>query len=562
MMPNQKRGLFAALVIICPLYLAPVAAAPNVGAANSGVALKDLETNRPKQRPQAAPRMVVPVQPPMNAPVGSLKLSLSRFDITGNTMFSEASLQYILREYIREGVTFTDLLSAASQITSFYRDAGYLVARAYVPEQEIQDGVVQIRVVEGLVGEVSVNNQSSTSDGLVSAYISKIKSGTVVSRKNVERSMLLLNDLPGIEASAVFKPGSTTGTTDLDVNLKPTRRVTGSLDANNYGSDFTGRYRLGASLYVNGLFGYGDTLGVRVLGSEDTGTVYGSVDYSMAAGGYGTRVGVKYSQLESDIGNAFASLGLESKAETLGVFVVHPLLRSREANSFVQLGVESREVEQIFSDELASSSTQDDVTVLTAAITGDIVDSILGGGVSTYGLAVQQGLDGLDPLKTSKPGAEGKFLKLDLNFQRVQYFGDSTSLSFKMVGQFTDDSLVSSEQFSLGGPNGVRAYINGEGLADTGMVFSLELRQSLGFSNSIITNTQLVGFYDYGVGDSRDTLTGIKDDFDLQGVGLGVFLGIVGNYQIGASYAQRTTGKGITDDSDGQFLFQAIKWFQ
>ena len=271
---TKKRGLIATFAITCSLCSVSVIAASATGVGNAGVAMKDVEANRPMQATKANPKLSMPARPPMNAPVGSLKLNLSQFDISGNTIFSENSLKHLIRGYIKEQTSFADLLRAANEITNFYRDAGYLVARAYVPEQEIQNGVVEITVLEGLVGEVSVNNQSSTSNGLVASYISKVKAGEVVSRNNVERSMLLLNDLPGIEASAAFKVGKNEGTTDLDVMLKPTKRITGSIDANNYGSDFTGQGRLGGSVYINGLIGMGDALGLRILASEDGGTVY------------------------------------------------------------------------------------------------------------------------------------------------------------------------------------------------------------------------------------------------------------------------------------------------
>lgn len=567
MVLNKKRGLIATLAITCSLCSVSVFAAnevviPETGVANPGVSMKNVEANRPAQTVKANPRLSVPARPPMNAPVGSLKLKLNQFDISGNSIFSENSLKHLVRGYLKEGTTFADLLRAANEITNFYRDAGYLVARAYVPEQEIQDGVVEITVLEGLVGNVNVDNKSSTFNGLVASYTSQINSGEVVSRKNVERAMLLLNDLPGVEASAAFKVGRTEGTTDLDVMLKRTKRFTGSIDANNYGSDFTGQGRLGGSLYINGLVGMGDALGLRVLASEDGGTVYGSVDYSLALGGYGTRVGIKYSNLNSDVGDTFASLDLESEANTLGLFAAHPILRSRTSNLYVQMGVENREVQQIFAGSLASSSSKDDVTVLTAGVTGDFRDSILGGGVSTYGLAVQQGLDELDLISVSRAGAEGEFLKLDLSFQRLQYLTDATSLSFRLAAQMTGDPLVSSEQFSLGGPNGVRAFISGEGLADSAFVMNAEVRHTLPFKNRFITNTQVIGFYDYGKGEITDPLSGTESDFDVGGIGLGLTVGIIGNYQLGVSYAHSTSGAALTDDDDGQFLLQAVKWFQ
>ncbi len=129
-----------------------------------------------------------------------------------------------------------------------------------MPEQEIQAGVVEIVILEGLVGDVDVQNLSDVSPRLVARYTDRVRSGTVVSRKNVERAMLLLNDLPGVEATATFKVGDEEGTADLDVDIQQTSKHAGSVDLNNFGSEFTGEARIGASLYVNQSLGRGDAL--------------------------------------------------------------------------------------------------------------------------------------------------------------------------------------------------------------------------------------------------------------------------------------------------------------
>mgnify|MGYP001268393381 CR=1 FL=1 len=275
---NTRHGLKAGImVLMCLMVSSQAWSAANLGAANPGVMLKDVETTSPQPK-ASIPTFSMPNRPPMNAPVGSMKLALTRFNITGNTVFSSQSLNHLIADMAGTRVAFADMLRAANRITNFYRDAGYLVARAYIPEQEIQEGVIEIAVLEGLIGTVNVDNQAGLSNGLVGRHIRVMESGTVVSRKNVERAMLLLNDLPGVDASATFKVGKEEGRTDLDVDLKRARRVSGSVDLNNFGSEFTGEARLGVALNINNTFGVGDSLGLRVLGSENSVTLSGGTD--------------------------------------------------------------------------------------------------------------------------------------------------------------------------------------------------------------------------------------------------------------------------------------------
>lgn len=557
-----KQGSRIATFVVASLAYGASADVPGTSAANAGVALRDIESTAPPRMAAEAPKFSMPTRPPMNAPVGSLKLQLDRFEMTGNTVFSRQSLNHLVADIVGSRVSFADMLRAANKITNFYRDAGYLVARAYVPEQEIQGGVVEIVILEGLVGEVDVRNLSDVSPALVARYLNNVRSGTVVSRDNVERTLLLMNDLPGVSARATFKVGKTEGTTDLDVDLFQTSKVSGSLDLNNFGSEFTGEGRLGAAVYVNELLGFGDSLGLRLLTSQNSDTVYGNVSYSFAAGGSGTRVGIKYSNLASDIGDEFELLDLESEADTWGLFLTHPIRRSRNFNVVSQVGIEKRDVTQTFGGPLSLSSSHDDVTVVTVGATADYRENAGAGAVSSVGFALQTGVDDFGVNEASRIGATGTFLKLGLSYSRLQYLTDRTTALVRFTGQFTEDPLVSSEQFSLGGPAGVRSFISGEGLADSGFVLSAELRHQLGFGNALIRKMQLIGFVDFGQGDINGSLGIPEKTFDVAGLGLGLKLGTVGNYQLDLSYAHSLSGRGETEDAeDGKVLFQAIKWF-
>ncbi|MBV1879978.1 MAG: hypothetical protein KUG79_20220 [Pseudomonadales bacterium] len=525
---------------------------------NPGVTKNGVEANRPRASARTMRQIDLPTRAPMNAPVGSMQLELQRFEISGNTIFSDQSLHHLVGEFVDTRISFADLLRAANKITNYYRDAGYLVARAYIPEQEIQGGVVEISVLEGLVGSVAVNNDAPVSSGLVDRYLQRIKSGTVVSRKNVERTMLLLNDLPGVDATAKFKVGKTEGSTDLEVSLKKGRRISGSVDANNFGSEFTGKGRFSGTVVVNGLVKQGDSLGVTLLSSEDSDTVYGNIDYSMAVTGFGTRVGLRYSNLDSDVSDEFVALDLESEAETFGLYVTHPVVRSRHANMYLQANYESRDVKQIFGVDFSDLSTEDETDVITLAVSGDYRHSAFGGGVSSYGVAIQKGVTDTDQLETIRP-AESKFLKADVSYRRLQYLPRDISLLLKFSGQFSEDALFASEQFSLGGPGRVRAFINGERLVDSGLVLTAEISGKLPLQNKYITSTRAYGFYDYGHGELNE-ISG-DDNFDLDGIGIGIKIGMVGNYQVDLSYAHSLSGEAVADDDDGQFLIQAVKWF-
>jgi len=128
--------------------------------------------------------------------------------VTGNTVFAESELVELVREYVGKEVAFADLEQAAARISRYYREHGYMVARAYIPTQTITtDAVAEIAVIEGRFGKVELDNKSRVRDSVARGYLDAFP-GTVVTEPPLERKLLLLNDLPGVgEARATLKPG-------------------------------------------------------------------------------------------------------------------------------------------------------------------------------------------------------------------------------------------------------------------------------------------------------------------------------------------------------------------
>jgi hemolysin activation/secretion protein len=153
--------------------------------------IKQDEPARPALKPEDTPRFV-----------------LKGFRVTGNTVFAEPELIGLVREYVGRDVVFGDLDQAAARISRYYRERGYMVARAYIPAQVIAaDGMVEIAVIEGRFGKIDLNNKSRVRDSVARGYLDAFP-GTTAMQPALERKMLLLNDLPGVgEARATLRPG-------------------------------------------------------------------------------------------------------------------------------------------------------------------------------------------------------------------------------------------------------------------------------------------------------------------------------------------------------------------
>ena len=163
-------------------------------------------------REQQKPALEIPTRPapqirnegparPALKPEDTPRFVLKRFRVTGNTVFSESELTGLVREYVGKEVAYADLEQATARISRYYREHGYMAARAYVPVQTIKtDGVVEIAVIEGRYGKTELNNRSRVDDSVARGYFNAFP-GTVVTLSALERKMLLLNDLPGVGES-------------------------------------------------------------------------------------------------------------------------------------------------------------------------------------------------------------------------------------------------------------------------------------------------------------------------------------------------------------------------
>ena len=201
------------------------------------------ETRPAPSLPQReAPKIEIEEAPAGQAPEGPL-LHVARLRITGATVFTEAELHALVADGEGRELSLNGLRALADRVTQHYRNHGYLLARAYLPAQDVTNGEVKIAVLEGRLGEVSLDNPAGVA-GAGLAPLAQLHPGEVAHRRALERNLLLLSDLPGVAVKSTLKPGATPGASDLLVEVAPGRRVTGSVDFDTFGDRFSGQYRV------------------------------------------------------------------------------------------------------------------------------------------------------------------------------------------------------------------------------------------------------------------------------------------------------------------------------
>jgi hemolysin activation/secretion protein len=544
----------------------------------AGDALRDLgDKAREIPAPKTAPRIeVAPELRRAVKPLPGFKLDVKGFRFSGLSVVSPDSLQPLVQKYIGPERTFEDLQAAANAVTDHLRNRGYFVAQAYVPEQKLEGGIVELAVLEGRLAQVRVEmaDRAPVSRRFIESTLSTLTPGTVLYADTIERALFIANDLRGITVRSVVEPGPTPGTANLVVQVTPSKRVDGTIEFDNYGSRFTGENRFGASLNVNSPLGFGDLLSFRALigvpgGGENTD--FGRVSYLAPVGPYGTKIGVAYLKLRYHLGtDAFRALNQSGDSEVASVFALHPIYRTRNHNLFAQANFDVRDFHD---DRRAVGITSDrKIKAGTLSLNGDLRDALLGGGFNTASLALTRG--DLD-LRTAADftgdqsaigrHASGGYSKLNGSITRTNALSGPLSLYASYAFQLASRNLDGSEKVSLGGPGAVRAYAQGEATADEAQLASVELRYSLPAFSFVPGNIQASAFFDYGRGRLNESPLPAEvptNHRTLSGAGLGLAWGRQDDFFVRGSLAWRTIGVPISDpvDRKPRLYFQLVKY--
>ncbi|MDB5992087.1 MAG: Polypeptide-transport-associated domain protein ShlB-type [Herbaspirillum sp.] len=502
---------------------------------------------------------------PAVAESGSEKIVVSSLQVTGEKAYSEAVLLAVTGFKPGSELTLSDLRAMAAKIADYYHTNGYFVAQAYLPAQDIKNGVVAIAVIEGQYGQIKLRNETTISDAQLNNRLGGLNSGDPVVSAPLESRLLLLSDLPGVKVKSTLTPGASPGASDLLVDVTPGPSVSGEVDADNAGNRYTGENRAGATINLNNPTGHGDLASLRAV-TSGPGLHYVRASYQIPFDK--VTVGVAYSYLEYALGREFEALHAHGTAKVASVFGSYPLIRSRNNNLTIQVAYDDRTFQDKI--DIIPSVTDKKAHVLMESLYGDSHDTIGGGGQNAYFLTLSEGkLDIQTPdalfADSLTAHTNGQYNKASFSLMRLQHVTDAVSLYASVIGQIASKNLDVSEKMELGGMYGVRAYPEGEAYADQGYIMTLEARLNLPkFSERQVGQMQLIGFVDTGyVTVNKNQWVDGSNSRRLSGAGVGFNWWDVNNFSIKAYYAHKLGSEMATSapDSSGRFWIQVVKYF-
>jgi hemolysin activation/secretion protein len=501
-------------------------------------------------------QQAVPPSPTINvdSPNLSGNIRVTKFEFQGQTVFSPEELGKILVPGTQENIsrisdrpfTLSQLLQVASLVADFYSAKGYKTSGAIVviPEetQKKQRGTVIIKVVEGSLEEIRVSQapdvkSTATLDNYVRSRL-RVKPNTPLNVDDLLESLQLIQIDPLlINVTAKLSASTTPGTNILDVTYRPAKSLSVSINLDNNRSPSVGTFQRSISLKEGNLFGLGDTFTIGFSNTEGSDRV--DLSYQLPINSQNGTVGFSYAYSNNGVveppfddldldGN---SPDIESEFSNYKLSLRQPVVRQIKNRTFRELGLgvstEWRETRSFLFNEPFPLSLGADISGQTKLFilhfTQDYTQqnekeslSLLSEfslGLDAFGATITPETNGSDP------APDGKFFAWRGQAQYVKLLAPDTLLLFRSNLQLAN-SLVSTEQFSLGGFGTVRGYRQDVLLTDNGFLLSAEARLPIWKSKQGNGVLQIIPFADYGIGWNH--IDEAPDPNSLASIGLGL----------------------------------------
>lgn len=499
----------------------------------------------------------------LGKPLDDVKLDITGFVVDGLPEASLSELTKVTASLAGPGRSFEDLINAAAAVTRhMQRDLGYYVGFAYVPEQKMVGGLVHLQALEGRLDMVRVMPVDAGPDAapdasalqaqaqaLVDERLTHLQPGAILRTADVERGVLLLNDVPGWRFRVEIEEGRSTGTASLRVTPISERGLSGRAELDTLGHRDTGTARLSGTVQASNPLRRGDVLTAQALSSHTGGLQQLSASYTLPVGAQGTKLGATVSRVAYGLDRDVYPSVYEGSVASAGLFVLHPLLRSRNVNVFGLISLEHKQ----FVDHQAGLRLSKLSNDWQWGLVGDARDGVWGGAINTFELQLMHGRMAFGAGANAQ-GVSPSFNKVTLGASRLQgLMPGRLQLLARYKAQWAGTGLDASEKHAAGGALGVRAFGPGEASADHAQVVNAELRwlPPEPWLGPLARELLVTTFYDWAhVRFSHDAAvqpTGQANKGTLSGAGLGLIWDRPGQRTLRVDVAWPITGTAWTD---------------
>lgn len=501
-------------------------------------------------------------------PAGAEKMyfKLDSLKIDGVSVYSADDLRPIYADKLGQNVSLAELYAVSTALTNKYRNDGYILTQVIVPPQTIEGGQAKLKVVEGFIDSVSVEGTNDDAAlELIQRYAAKLQTADALNVKELERYLLLISDLPGVEARSILGPSAGqpgAATMRILVERDPYDAL---LAADNFGSRYLGPVQGSAAGSLNSYFGNNERISGQVVVAPDGRELgYISLGYEQPINDNGTTIAVFGSHTHTEPGYTLEQFDVNGRSQFFSVTLEHPVIRSRSENLYAYTTFDWRDVD---SQNNLEATRQDRIRSLRVGSRYEFLDTFFGVGINSMSVELSKGLNILGAsesgdLRITRPNANPDAVKITSEVQRLQRINQDVNLLVAARGQLASNALLASEEFGVGGINYGRGFDPSEVVGDDGVAGKLELQWNQPYPASYLDNYQLFSFFDAGRVWNKDATTSSLKTDTLTSAGLGVRADFTADIKGGFAVAWPLNREVETQgDKDPRFYFNVSRDF-
>lgn len=457
-----------------------------------------------------------PAEPPFD---------IQEYRVLGNSVLQPRDIETAVYPYLGPGKTLRDVESARHALESVYHDRGYGTVFVDIPEQEVNDGIVRLRVSEGKVRRTQVAGARYFSGRQIRAAVPDANAGSVPNLPALQQELTQLNtQTPDRSVVPVLKAGPTPGTVDLALKVDDHLPLHASVETNNQYTPDTRPLRALFSLSYDDLFGRLDSLSLQyqVAPQQPDQVSVMAASYTMHVNDEGRRWSLIFIDSNSNVAT-LGALSVVGKGKIYGTRLTEPL-------TFTSLSSQSLIAELDYKDFAQSIQVDTTNTVQTPVSYLHFSGGYVGAWHTqrfqwTFDTSANFGVRGLashtqqfaDKRYLASPNY--LYLRSDASFG-MHLPWDLTAIA-RLGGQYSADPLISNEQITIGGVQSVRGYLEAEELGDIGGHASFQLGSPQWKLLESRMRLDAFAFYDFARVSTLNPLPNEVPNTELRSLGLG-----------------------------------------
>ena len=508
--PGVNRGVLLSVLVVCACTGGALWASQQNDASKIAAQTKQKSAYAPKATDRTAKGKIHKTSIE-NRHVVSHKnfpnFILKSIDIKGARVIPASKIKSLLDYLIGKEITTKDVYIISEVIEKLYAHAGYSIAEAIIPEQSFKNGHMLIHIIEGYVDKVIISGHDIPPGAreLLDAYTDRIMASKPLMRKDLEKYLFLIDDIPGIDISSSFSiPDIKTGATTLSINIDKVQILEGWGGVNNYWTHASGPANYSAGVVLNELVFNGKT---SLSGARSTNHRLKAIGFS-----HSQLFGSRGLELSFSVLRALSRPDLQTSddvvrasATVVDLDLIYPWKRSFAESLISYISFDFSENKSIGTTAL--QNYHDKLRSVRLGMRYEVLDQYYGSNILVAQL--DKGIPSLGASNgksdTSYTTGYSGYTKLQAKYLRYHYLSDNYTFLARVAGQYSFDSLLSMEEFDFGGDVVGRGYDPSVLSGDHGATVKLEFIYTNYMPLRVLESIDLYAFYDFGwVTSSKD----------------------------------------------------------